>query len=282
MRDRVITKSVIDMETMELIYEESFPYAGQWDLCIGQAIGAAASIAGGLLGGGGAPKEDKQLAAQQKQFFENLQAEQSTQFAQEQDAQNQIKQMWDPIAKGGAYQYGFSTAEDQQLQKNIEEAGTQATQNTVAAEQLRQQQLSGGAATAPTGAAAALEEQARQTGAQKTATALGQEKELGYETGRELFEKASNAEATVAQLANPTGYAQATTNAGNAALAGQQQVDTLNAQSSTAKLLGGALQGTAVQGLLSKIPGSFNGPSVGNLPMNTAPGGGLQMPAPGI
>lgn len=265
------------METMELIYEESFPYNGPWDLCLGAAISAGASIAGSLFGGGGASKADKQLSEAQRQFFTNLQGEQATQFQHEQDAQNQIKQMWDPIAKGGAYQYGFSTAEDQQLQKNIEEAGAQATQNTVAAEQLRQQQLSGGAATAPTGASAALEEQARETGAQNTATALGKEKELGYETGRELFKEASNAEATVAQLANPTGYADAATNAGNAALAGQQEVDTMNAQSSTAKLLGGALQGAGVQGLLSKIPrigGGFRVPSVGNLPTSTNPNAG--------
>jgi hypothetical protein len=272
MRDKVITKCVLDMETLEWTSVESFPYNGQWDLCLGEAISAGASIVGGLLGGGGASKAAKQMSQEEQDFYQSLTNEQNTQFQNEQQAQQEIQKMNAPIVSGGAYQYGFSTAEDQQLQKNIEEAGATATENTVAAEQLRQQQATGGAPGAmPTGAQTALESQVRETGAQATAAQLGQEKELGYQTGRELYQQAVQTEENVAQLASPTSYAGAATSAGAGAQQAISTVDTENAQSSTAKMLGGLLGGAGVQSLISKIPGGGGTPSVGNLPTSTLP-----------
>ena len=118
---------------------------------------------------------------------------------------------------GGAYQYGFSTAEDQQLQSNIVNQGAEATQNTENAALLREQQQSGGASTAPTGAQDAINAQVAATGAQSTATNLANEKLAGYEQGSKLFSEGTQAEEQVASLANPNAYASSATDASKAA-----------------------------------------------------------------
>lgn len=242
MPNRIITKCVMDMETLQWIpeLEESIPYSGIW----AQALG-------------GATKGEKGDAAAESTFMENLQGEQSQQFSQEQQAQQQVQKAWAPIVAGGAYQYGFSTAEDQQLQQNIVNQGAQAVQNTENASLLREQQESGGAQTAPTGADAAINAQVAATGAQSTATNLANEKLAGYEQGSKLFQEGTAAETSVAELANPSGYAGAATGAAGAANQGQQIVNTANANSLTSKLLGGVVGGglTALTGGLSNMAG---------------------------
>jgi hypothetical protein len=226
MPSRVITTCVLDMETMQWVFVEEIPYYGNWDYCLG-----------------GATEGEKGIAKDEAEFMSNLQGEQATQFANEQQAQQQIQAAWSPIIAGGPYQYGFSTAEDQQLQQNIVNQGAEATANSINATELREQQQSGGAATAPTGAQTALEAQVRQTGAQSTATNLANEKLAGYEQGSKLFSEATGAEQSVAQLANPNAYAGAATSAGNAALDAQQVMQQANANSLGMKLLGGVVGG---------------------------------------
>lgn len=231
---RVITKCVLNIESNKWTNEEYYFYDGPWELCLGTVKRMFS----------GATPEDTSLAKSQKQFMETLQNEQNIQFANEQEAQNAIQSAWSPIIKGGAYQYGFSTAEDQNLISQIESGGATATENAVNAQQLREQQMSGGADVLPSGAQSAIEAQQRELGAQATATNLLQEKELGYQVGRENFAKATGAEEAVANLANPTGYAGAASEAAKNAQTSQQHVDTMNANSLTSKLLGGAIGGT--------------------------------------
>ena len=226
MPDRIITKIVWDMETWEVLERVEIPYSGIWHYCLG-----------------GASAGEKGDAADESEFMASLKDEQSQQFAQEQEAQQIVQSAWAPIAKGGAYQYGFSTAEDQAQQSAIVNAGAEAVTNTENAAQLREQQQSGGAATAPTGASEAINAQIAATGAQSTATNLGNEKLAGYEQGSKLFSEATGAEEDVAKLSDPTGYASAETGAANAANSLNQTVDTANANSLTSKLLGGAITG---------------------------------------
>lgn len=232
---RIITKCVMDMESLRWIpeLEESCPYSGQWEMCLGGASGA-----------------DKALAKDQKQFADALQLQQGTEFAGEQADLNAISAAWSPIISAGPNQYGFSTAEDQQLRENIVNAGATATTNTENAALLREQQASGGAGAGPSGGTAALNAEIAATGAQSTATALGQEKELGYETGRSEFNTAQAGEAEVAKIENPVGGASAASGAAEQANKSQNLVDTANANSLGAKLLGGAIAGG-----LSLIPG---------------------------
>lgn len=202
---------------------------------------------------GGSTSEDNALAKEGAQNFESISNEQHNMFALDQQALNAVNSAWSPILKGGPFQYGFSTAEDQNLQDLIENQGELGTEHSVAAQQLRQQQLSGGADVLPTGASMATEATARELGAQQTATNLAQEKELGYQTGRENFQNATKATEDVASLSNPVGFADASTSAGGLALSGQKQVDQMNANSLTSKLLGGAISG-GVGALLGASP----------------------------
>lgn len=261
---KVVTKCILDVESNKWTYEESYMYDGPWARAL-QALPAAisggAAIAGAIFGGGGASSQDKAIAKDQYQFMQELQNEQGTQFANNQEALTTIKNAWEPIAKGGAYQYGFSTAEDQALQSQIENAGATATENSVAAQQLREQQQSEGAAVMPSGAQEAIEAQQREVGAQKTATNLGQEKELGYQVGRENFAQATSAEEAIANLSNPAAYAGAATSAGEAALGSQKNVDTANANSLTSKVLGGIIGGA---GNLDTTGGSSVGEQLQN------------------
>jgi hypothetical protein len=221
---------------------------------------------------GGASSGDNADAKSEREFMQTLQGEQQTQFANEQEAQQQVERAWAPIVAGGAYQYGFSTAEDARLQEDIITRGAEATTNTENAALLREQQESGGANAGPSGATEALNAQIAATGAQSTATALGQEKELGYETGRQNFETAVGGETQVAELANPSGYANAATGAAGVTNTAQSTVDAANANSLTSKLLGGVLGaapgiagsvaeglqgGGGFQGVASSLEGQF-------------------------
>jgi hypothetical protein len=230
---RITINPSFDMETLELVAHDGvYDYEGPVSTFLGGASG-----------------EEKSNATEEQQFMQQLQAEQTTQFANEQIAQTAIQKAWAPIVAGGAYQYGFSTAEDQQLQQNIENQGATATQNTENAALLREQQATGGAGGGPAGGTEALNAQIAATGAQTTATNLGREKELGYETGRANFENATSAEESVAGLSSPTSYSSVATGAAGAENQSQSTVDTANANSLTAKLLGGAAQGAGQAGM---------------------------------
>jgi len=104
---------------------------------------------GGIIQGlfGGASPQETQDAKLDSQFMQTLQAEQGTIFSENQQLQNQLNTAWNPIIQGGAYQYGFSTQEDQALQDQIRTEGAQQTTNTINAEQLREQQATGGASS---------------------------------------------------------------------------------------------------------------------------------------
>ena len=239
---KIITKAVLSLDTLQWIpeLEESYAYAGPMAQCLGGASSAATN----------AEKSEEQ-------FMSTLQGEQQTQFANEQQAQNQLQQAWAPIVAGGAYQYGFSTAEDQQLQQNIENQGAKATENTENAALLREQQASGGANAGPAGATEALNAQVAATGAQTTATNLGQEKELGYETGRQNFLNATKGEEDVANLASPTSYSNAATGAAGASNQAINLVDTENANSMLNKVVGGAIG--AIPGIGSSVAEGLSG-----------------------
>jgi hypothetical protein len=227
---RIYTKSVLDMETLQFIPELAefyeYPDGSPLEYCDGGASGAAQAN-----------------EAAQTAFYKNMTQEQQTTFGESQDILNNLKSAWSPILAAGPYAYGFSTAEDQALRADIENLGAQATTNTVAAQQLREQQQSGGADVLPTGAQAAVETEARELGAQKTAAALSQERLAGYEQGSRLFSEASGALGQTAGLENPVGTANAAIGAGQSATSAINLVDTEQANSLLNKAIGGAIGG---------------------------------------
>ena len=204
---------------------------------------------------GGASKADKALAADNKALMDTLKTETTTAFQGEQDALNTVLKGWAPVIEGGPNAYGFSTAEDAQIRSDIITQGQTQLTNTENAALLREQQASGGAEAGPAGGREALNAQIAATAAQSTATALGKEKELGYATGREEFNVAQEGVTKAASIFNPAGMAGATVGAGKAATEAQQMVDTANANSLGAKLMGGVIGaipgigGSVAQGL---------------------------------
>jgi hypothetical protein len=192
---------------------------------------------------GGASKADKALAADQKSFMDTMHGETATAFAGQQDALNKVLGAWAPIIAGGPNQYGFSTAEEAQQRADIINTGQTAATNTVNAALLRDQQASGGASTMPAGGREALTAQIAATGAQRTATELGREKEMGYQVGREQFKEAQAGVTEVAKVEAPAALGGVAVGAGEAAQKAQTAVDTANASSLGAKLLGGAISG---------------------------------------
>jgi hypothetical protein len=248
---RVITKAVLDMETMEWLpqEEQSYSYEGPW---------AKADI-GGIIGGlfGGASGTETAEQKEEQQFMSTLQQEQGTIFGENQAAQTALNTAWNPIIQGGPYQYGFSAPEDALLTNQIRTEGAQQTTNTINAAELRQQQATGGASSGPTGGNAALEAMASEVEAQQTAASLANEKLAGYSAGRQLFGEATGVKEGEVSANNAPGYASAASGAGEVANAMNKTVDTQNANSLTSKLIGGATAGgiTALTGGLGSVAG---------------------------
>jgi hypothetical protein len=217
------------------------------------------SLIGSLFGGATAAQQ--QQATGSEQFAQAMQNATNTQLGNELGYQNTIANAGQQLMAGGPNKFGFSTAENANLVGTIENGGATATANSLAASRLSQQQASGGAQTMPSGAQAAINAQVGATGAQNTASALAQEREAGYQAGAQQYGEGVNATGEAAQLANPTGYAGATTNAEGQALSAENAVQSANANSLTAKLLGGAIQGglnLATSGLSTLMNNAIN------------------------
>lgn len=133
----------------------------------------------------------------QTQFYQQMTSEQATTFGEQQDILNTLKTQVMPTLTAGSEQYGFSAAEDAQLQglinqqatdtegsittqgqnlrTGIENQGAIDAANVVSGTELSQLQKSGGAEL-PTGGNAQVEEIARDLGAQSTSANINAEK----------------------------------------------------------------------------------------------------------
>lgn len=145
----------------------------------------------------GPSSEAKSNEKAQAAYFSQMEQEQATTFGEQQDILNTIKTEVMPTLKAGPEQYGFSAAEDAQLQglinqqatdtegsittqgqnlrTGIENQGAIDAANVVSGTELSQLQKSGGAEL-PTGGNAQIEEVARDLGAQSTSANINTEK----------------------------------------------------------------------------------------------------------
>lgn len=240
---------------------------------------------GGIISGmfGGASKAEEQNAKEANQFASQMRQDTEIIFGENQQAQNLLNKAWDGALAQGPYQYGFTTAEDQLLQDQIREAGATATTNTLNAAELRAQQSAG--QPGETGGNAALNALTSQVEAQETGKAIAQERLAGYERGSQIATEATDVKQNELAQDNAASYGNAATNAQGAAVQANQAVDTANANSLTAKLIGGAAQGalslgTAGLGQTLGImkPGSA-GMNLGGAPTaGGATSGGINIP----
>jgi len=115
---------------------------------------------------------------------------------------------------------------------------------------------------------------AAQNEAQQTAASLSQEKLAGYETGAQLFGEATNVKQGELATDNPTQYANAASNAASEANNANKTVDAANANSLTAKLIGGAVSGglSFATQRLSNLMGNSSGATATPSTYNSMPG----------
>lgn len=215
---------------------------------------------------GGPSAQAQANEAAQTNFYNTMTQEQATTFGEHQDLYNQIKAVSLPILQAGPNSYGFTPEEDALLRGEISSQADQATTNAVNAQQLREKQLSGGAAVLPSGAQEQLELQARELGGQAKAQQLTGERLTGYQVGQQKYGQALSALTGEQQLISPTSYATAATGAGESATGAVKLADSERSNLLTS-ILGGAIgAGTSfLTGGLSNITGggSFFSPKAG-------------------
>ena len=243
---KAITKCVMDMESLLWLpeLEEFSEYAGKWEYALG-----------------GASEGDNSVNSEQHQFFNELTQNTTTAFQGAQTDLDALNKAWGAISSQGINQYGYSSAEDRAITGAITNAGAQATENTVSAEQLNQQQAAGGANAGPSGASEALQTQAREVGAQNTATELGKEKIAGFEQGNQNYLNAMSGEQNVASEQGSLAGSMASSAVGQGGneIKSQQMVDTANQNSLLNKVLGGVVNaglGLATGGVSTLMQGA--------------------------
>lgn len=176
-------------------------------------------------------------------FTSTLMGEQNAAWGTNQAATQTLMAAWAPVLQSGQIPYGYSPALDTALRTDIVNQGSQATTNAINAQLLREQQEAGGAQVLPTGANAQVEAVTEALGQQKTAEALTQEREAGFNQGITNLEGATKGIAGAAELESPTGIASAANSAGSELLAGATEQYKENQNSLLKQVLGGVIGG---------------------------------------
>lgn len=209
--------------------------------------------------GGGPSQSQKDLAAQQAEFYKTMTAQQTQEFANQSKILDTLKAGWAQTFEAGINQYGFNPAQDAALR-------TEATQGTAAAYgQAATAVRSAGAARGgdgfiPSGQNAQIDASlAQATAAQESGQQLDITK-AGYDLGRQNYLQASNIMGGVAQQYNPTGYIsganQAGTDAYGSAKTNQEMANAASPWNAVSGILGGALT-TGINAFTGGIGGTL-------------------------
>ena len=193
----------------------------------------------------GASSAQSNLANQQSQFYSTLQQDYGTQFANQSNILGSLQKSLSPILAGGPNQFGYSTAQTNNLNSSAIQNTAQGYANASQALKQNQAAAGGGNTLLPNGA------QSAQQGALASAAANNQSNQLlgiqqqGYAQGNTNFNNAVGQLGGVAAQYNPTGFAGSANSAGSAASTSQNQVTQLNNAASPWNLVGGILGGVA-------------------------------------
>lgn len=200
----------------------------------------------------------------QTAFYNQVTAQQSAAFAEQQGILSDIQSVVEPIVNAGPNAYGFTPQEDALLKSQIETQGAQSIANAQNAAELGEKQAAGGAAILPTGAQEQINANLGLVGEQNIANQLTQEQLAGWQAGEQRYQSALNALTGNASLISPTSYTQAATGAGQSATGAINLAD-----SEKSNLLSSILGGVIGSGT------SFLTAGLGNI----AGGGGFLSPA---
>jgi hypothetical protein len=218
----------------------------------------------------GPSSEQQGIASSQQSFYNTLQKDYGTQFANQSNILNALNKSLSPIINAGVGQYGFGNAEDAAMR-------TQSTSGTASAYRSAKQ-ASGEAQAAQGGGDTFIGSGVKaQTNAQLANSAASTEAnqqlgitQQGYQTGRSNYFNAVNQEQNVANAYNPSAYGQMANSAGSAAYGSASNNQQLKAAADAANNPWGLVGGVA-----GGIAGSFVGMPGAGYALGSSLGGGL-------
>jgi hypothetical protein len=192
---RISTKVILNIETNEVLYRESYEYSGPVAQCKSSG-------------------DESAILNQQKSFFTQLQSAYSQRFADQSAVLGSIKSAFSPILAAGVGQFGFTPEETAALRTTATEniAGNYKNAATAVRETMAAQ--GGGNAFLPSGARVQAEEELASTAAGKQADTQNAITQAGYAQGQRNFDAAASVLGGVASADNPLGFAGATTQGG--------------------------------------------------------------------
>lgn len=193
---------------------------------------------------GGASNQQKQEAAQQQQFSQQLMAENTTQFGQQQGILKTLTDAYTPILQAGPSQEGFSQAEKTAMNTQAMDSSSNAYQNADKALNENYAGAGGGTEYIPSGAQEQMNMGVATAGAEQLAGAQNQITQADYAQGRQNFADASNVLAGASgQLGTTGATADAATNSAKGAYSAASQNTAQN--NAWMGALGSALGGVA-------------------------------------
>jgi hypothetical protein len=200
-----------------------------------------------LLKGASASQEN--LANQQAQYYSTLTNDYNTQFAQQSNILSSLNNTLSPIINAGPNQFGFSTAETNNLNSQAVQGTGQQYAAASQALKANQATAGGGNSYLPSGAQAAQQASLAAAGANQASNQLMGVQQAGYQQGYNQYQSALGEEQGVAGMYNPTGYAGQATGAGSSAFDSASQVQQMNNAASPWNVVGGLLGGALGAGL---------------------------------
>lgn len=196
---KITTKLVLDWSG-KVLEHEWYDYHGDVELCCGVPAGQQA------------------LAASQTNFYNQMTAQSTAEFAQATAISQQLQQEFSPIFAAGPNQYGFSTAEDTALRTQSTETMAAAARDATAASRTQMAGEGGGNEYTPQGANRAVTAGINVSAAEQAANEKLGITQAGYQQGLQNFEVAAQGlETAMNPYAAATSTAGATTSAGSAA-----------------------------------------------------------------
>ena len=207
----------------------------------------------------GASPEQEEVQNAQMGYMGQAAAQSSAIFGADSQVYNSLMATFAPIVAAGASQEGFSPAEKANLNSEaITETG-QSYKNAKEAVGEAQSSVGGGNTSLPSGTQTGEDLQLAESGANQTASELGQITQADYQTGRQNYQQAVQGELAAPNVFNgSTAATNAVTNSSTAAGNTANQIAQQN--NSWAQAVTGALGGIA-GAAIGKIPSSSSSSS---------------------
>ena len=186
----------------------------------------------------GSTAAQNSLSQSQTIFYNQMQQQDATTFAEDQQMLKQVQSAYSPILAAGPNQFGFSAGETNDLNTTATEGV--AKDYSAASKALRENEAaSGGDSYVSSGVNSQRDASLAESGADQLANEQLQIKNAGYQQGYNEFTQATSALEGAEGLNNSVSYADAATSAGSAAGTTDNQIAQEN-ESWMTPLLGAA------------------------------------------